>query len=205
LNFLAHAHLSRHDEELLVGQMLGDFLEPGWRERFPLGIIRGVELHQQVDRFTDTHPVFGQSRRRLGDSYRLSAGVLVDVFYDHFLARSWERYHPERPLLEFTRHVYDTLARHEPLLTGRLRYVLPSMSSHDWLGSYGDLHAVDRALRGISRRLSRPNPIGSGGQALREHYAELETDFHAFFPELEAFVAQWPESPAGTRGTEPWV
>ena len=173
----------------MVGQMLGDFLEPGWRERLPPRVIQGVELHQQVDRFTDTHPVFAQSRRRLGDDYRLYAGVLVDVFYDHFLARNWERYHPERPLVEFTAGVYAVLARHESSLTKRLRRVLPSMSSHDWLGSYGRLEAVDRALLGISRRLSRPNPMAEGGKALRLHYVDLETDFHAFFPELEAFVA----------------
>lgn len=176
--------------------MLGDFLEPGWRQRLPPGIVRGVELHQQVDRFTDTHAVFAQSRRRLGEGYRLCGGVLVDVFYDHFLARNWSRYHPERSLPEFSRHVYGVLARHEPALTDRLRYVLPSMARHDWLGSYGDLHAVDGALRGIGRRLSRPNPIGAGGQALRESYAELEADFHAFFPALEAFAAEWSKTAA---------
>ena len=63
------------------------------------------------------------------------------------------------------------------------------MSRHDWLGSYGSLEAIDRVLLGISRRLTRANPMAEGGEALREHYAELESDFHAFFPELEAFVA----------------
>lgn len=172
----------------MAGQMLGDFLEPGWRERLPPRIVEGVELHHQVDRFTDTHPVFARSRRRLGDGYRLYAGVLADVFYDHFLARSWERYHPERSLPEFTRHVYEALARREASLTGRFLRVLPSMSAQDWLGSYGRLEAIDRVLLGISRRLSRPGPMAAGGEALRRNYAGLEADFHEFFPELEAFV-----------------
>ena len=188
MNFLAHAHLSRHDEELLVGQMLGDFLEPGWRERLPPGVARGVELHQKVDRFTDTHPVFGRSRRRLGERYRLYSGVMVDVFYDHFLARNWNRYHAERRLPEFTAYVYAVLKRHEASLTGRFVRVFPSMSQHDWLGSYGKLQSIDRVLLGIGRRLRRANPMAEGGQALRESYSELEDDFHAFFPELEAFA-----------------
>lgn len=176
----------------MAGQMLGDFLEPGWRERLPPRMAAGVRLHQQVDRFTDTHPLFARSRRRLGDRYRLYAGVLVDVFYDHFLACNWRRYHPERSLPEFSAHVYAVLARHESVFTDRFRRVFPSMAAHDWLGSYGRLESVDRALLGISRRLTRANPMAEGGEALRERYAELEADFHAFFPELEAFVAGQP-------------
>jgi acyl carrier protein phosphodiesterase len=189
LNFLAHVHLSRDDEELLVGQILADFLEPGWRERLPPRVRQGVELHQQVDRFTDTHPVFAVSRRRLGPRFRLYSGVLVDVFYDHFLARNWARYHPGRPLDEFSRDVYATLERHESALTGRFLRVFPSMRDHDWLASYARLDSVDRALAGISRRLTRANPLEQGGEALRLHYSEVEDDFHAFFPDLEAFVA----------------
>ena len=189
MNFLAHVYLSRDDEELLVGQMLGDFLEPGWRERLPPRIRQGVELHQQVDRFTDAHPVFAVSRRRLGPRFRLYSGVLVDVFYDHFLACNWARYHPERPLDEFSREVYATLERHGDVLTGRFLRVLPFMREHDWLASYACLESVDRALAGISRRLSRANPLAEGGEALRQHYAALEGDFRAFFPDLEAFVA----------------
>jgi acyl carrier protein phosphodiesterase len=188
LNFLAHVHLSRHDEELVVGQMLGDFLEPGWRERLPPRIRAGVDLHHQVDRFTDAHPVFATSRQRLGPRFRLYSGVLVDVFYDHFLARNWSRYHPGRPLAEFSRDVYATLERHSDALTGRFLRVFPSMRAHDWLASYARIEAVDRALLGLSRRLARANPMAEGGEELREHYADLETDFHAFFPELEAFV-----------------
>ena len=188
LNFLAHVHLSRHDDKLLVGQMLGDFLEPGWRDRLPPGVVRGVNLHHRVDRFADTHPIFSKSRKRLGDEYRLYGGVMVDVFYDHFLAVHWDRYHPGQPLPEFTSYVYEVLARHEGSFTARFRKVFPSMSRHDWLGSYGSVRAIDRVLLGISRRLSRANPMAEGGKALRRHYTKLEKDFHEFFPELEAFV-----------------
>jgi acyl carrier protein phosphodiesterase len=189
LNFLAHAHLSRHDDELLAGQMLGDFLEPGWRERLPPRIVEGVNLHHQVDRFTDAHPTFLQSRRRLDPRFRRYSGVLVDVFYDHFLAANWARYHPGESLREFSQRVYALLARDETVVTSRLRRVLPSMTAHDWLAGYAYLDAIDATLAGISRRLSRDNPLAEGGLALRAHYAGLERDFHAFFPELEAFAA----------------
>ncbi len=176
-----------------MGQMLGDFLEPGWRDRLPPRIVEGVELHQRVDRFTDAHPVFLRSRRRLGDRFRLVSGVMVDVFYDHFLACNWERYHPERGLPAFSASVYDALQRRHGSLTARFQRVLPVMARQDWLSSYGRLEAVDRALLGLSRRLKRANPMAEGGQALRSNYAELEDDFHAFFPELERFAASPPD------------
>ncbi|MCB1021379.1 MAG: DUF479 domain-containing protein [Bryobacterales bacterium] len=188
MNFLAHVHLSRHDEELMVGQMLGDFLERGWRENLPPRVVEGVNLHHKVDRFTDTHAVFARSRKRLGDELRLYSGVLVDIFYDHFLAQSWARYHPAQPLPAFSAEVYATLERHSGSLTGRFLRVFPSMRAHDWLSGYVRLEAIDRVLLGVSRRLSRPNPIPAGGLALRAHYAALEEDFHEFFPQLEAYV-----------------
>ena len=126
------------------------------------------------------------SAQAIGDSV---SGVLVDVFYDHFLARNWGRYHPDGSLTDFSRRTYDVLERREESLTQRFRRVLPMMAQHDWLASYERLEAIDTALRGISRRLTRANPIAEGGEALREQYGELEGDFHAFFPELEAFVA----------------
>ena len=198
LNLLAHAHLSRHDDELLVGQMLGDFLEPGWRERLPPRVIQGVRLHHQVDRFTDAHPLFVQSRRRLGPRLRRYSGILVDVFYDHFLARHWESYHLDQSLAGFSRHVYAVLERHKRSLTGRFSRVFPSIAAQDWLSSYARLEAVDSALLGLSRRLGRANPMAEGGEALREHYAELECDFKAFFPTLEAFASQETAALANT-------
>ena len=188
MNFLAHAYLSRADEDLLIGQLLGDFLEPGWRERLPARVAAGVRLHQRVDAFTDRHPAFLASRKRFEPRLRRYSGVLVDVFYDHLLARSWSRYHPDGPLEDFSASVYRALERRRGDLTARLARVYPRMAAQDWLSSYRRIEAVEQALAGISHRLSRPNPLAEGAAALRESHADFAADFDAFFPDLIAFA-----------------
>lgn len=188
MNFLAHLYLSAHDEDLLLGQLLGDFLEPGWKQTLSPGIQAGVRLHQKVDFFTDTHPVFGVSRRRLPEPYRRYAGVLVDVFYDHVLARRWDDYSPGEPLDAFIQRSYATLERRRDDLTPRLRRTLPAIIRYDWLGSYRRVDGIARTLRGLSRRLRFPNPLAEAVSVLETDYPGFENDFRQFFPELQAFV-----------------
>ena len=188
MNYLAHLFLSGDEEDLLVGQLLGDFLEPGWQRTLPPGVQAGVRLHQQVDRFTDAHELFVASRRRLPDVYRRFSGVLVDVFYDHVLARRWDDYSPDEPLDAFIRRAYATLDRRREDLTPRLRRTLPAIIHFDWLGSYQRLDGIARTLRGLSRRLRFPNPMAEAVSALESDYPAYERDFQEFFPELQAFV-----------------
>jgi acyl carrier protein phosphodiesterase len=145
-------------------------------------------MHQRVDAFSDSHAAFARSRRRFQPPHRRYAGVLVDLVYDHFLAAHWEDYSPE-PLSDFTRRAYAVLASREAILPARLQGMLPRMIADDWLSAYRDLDNVGRALRGISHRLRRANPLGDSLAALRANYAGLEKDFHEFFPELAAFSA----------------
>lgn len=188
MNFLAHLYLAGEDEDLILGQMLGDFLEPGWREQVPPEVQRGVRQHQQVDQFTDRHPIFKRSRQRLPTGLRRYAGIVVDIYYDHLLANHWGRFHAELTLEEFARSRYDVLQKREDVLTAKLRRVLPSVVRHDWLTSYRDFAGIERALLGVSRRLRHENPIAEAGEALRSEHDGLDEDFLEFFPDLERFV-----------------
>ena len=190
MNFLAHLYLAGEDEELILGQMLGDFLEPGWRERVPPGVQRGVRQHQQVDLFTDRHPVFKRSRARLPPGLRRYAGIVIDIYYDHLLATHWPRFHAELTLEEFARSRYEVLQKKERDLTSKLRRVLPSIVRHDWLTSYRGNAGIERALRDVSRRLRRENPVAAAGKALRRQHDGLDEDFLEFFPDLERFVEE---------------
>ncbi len=190
MNLLAHLHLAGEDEDLIVGQVLGDFLERGWRNLVPAGVERGVRQHQQVDSFTDGHPLFKRSRARLPPELRRFAGIVVDIYYDHLLANHWGSFHRERSLEEFAQSRYRVLREREDVLTGRLRRALPSIVRHDWLTAYRDFEGIERALHGVSRRLKRENPIAEAGAALRAEHEGLEEDFLEFFPALERFVAE---------------
>lgn len=187
MNYLGHLYLADGTPESLLGNLLGDFLKGVSLEQFPDPVRRGIQQHLRVDAFTDSHPLFRRSRARVQPPHRRYAGVLVDVFYDHFLARHWHEYSPV-PLPTFAGEFYTVLEAHQALLPEPLRRMAPRMAAEDWLCSYARLDGIDRTLRRLSRRLSRENGLGEAIVELEREYAALETDFRGFFPDLIAHV-----------------
>jgi acyl carrier protein phosphodiesterase len=186
LNYLAHLRLAPAAPLLRLGNLLGDFVRGVDVSSLPPAVREGIAQHRAIDRFTDQHPRFCHSRARLGAPFARVSGVLVDVFYDHFLAREWQRWGDGRTLAQFTGDVYHLLAEQRELLSPQLRAALPHMVAQDWLGSYGDLDAVDLVLGRMARRLRHSTTLGEGGTALRANYDGLQGDFAAFFPEAIA-------------------
>ncbi|MDH4133352.1 MAG: ACP phosphodiesterase [Gammaproteobacteria bacterium] len=190
MNYLAHAFLGRATPELLTGSMLGDFVKGRLDDRYPPEVRAGIALHRAIDGFTDSHARVQASRALIAPERRRFAGILVDVFHDHFLARHWSRF-SSTPLERFTAEVYGTLWPQRHGFPERLQRMLPWMRADDWLASYADVDAVDASLRGMSRRFrfaERAQPLASGVEELNAHYAELEQLFLEFFPELERYA-----------------
>jgi len=190
VNFLAHFLLTPDDEELLVGQMMGDFLTRGWRERVSPRVEQGIRLHQAIDVYADRHPIGAEARKRFDKPYRRYAGILLDVFYDHFLARDFEAYSGGESLELFSARCYEILVRRRESAPPRMQRAIDSMSRHDWLGAYASMDGVRGALTGISRRLSRENPLAEAAELLPAMDARLEADFRVFFPELREFTEE---------------
>lgn len=197
MNYLAHLLLCDGRPESLVGSILGDFARGVDLAVLPIGVQEAVALHFRVDAFTDAHPVVIESKRRIPAPHRRYAGVLIDMVYDHFLARRWEQY-SDVPLRAFTAHAYEALLQAEAMLPERMARVCQAMAAGDWLGSYVRLDAIDMALQRMARRLTRTNDLATGGRALVASYDLLEADFQRFFPELQAY-AQLPAAPRGLR------
>lgn len=182
MNYLAHLRLSPPEPDWWVGSLLADFSRGVDLTAFSPAVRKAVTLHFRLDAFTDAHPVVRESKARIRPPHRRYAGVLVDVFYDHFLARLWEDY-SEVPLATFASRVYAALAEREALLPERMRRACAAMISDDWLRSYCEVSGIDAALRRMSRRLTRENHLDTGAEALRAEYEALEDDFRRFFPE----------------------
>jgi acyl carrier protein phosphodiesterase len=189
MNYLAHLYLARPAHEAMLGALLGDFV-------FGLAALdaysaverREILLHRRVDRYTDEHPLVAGSRRLFGDGRRRYAGIALDVYYDHCLARDWHRY-GDVPLDAFTAPFYRYLLSRQEQLPERLRRIAPSMAAHDWLGSYRERDSVDRAVARIATRLSRNGDrLVECLDDLRRHEAEIAAGFDAFFPQLVAHV-----------------
>lgn len=190
MNYLAHVFLQRSAPELLIGGILGDFVKGAVDARFSPGVQAGILLHRAIDRYTDAHATVRASAALISPARRRFAGILVDVFYDHFLARHWARY-SEHTLHEFTHATYATLASQATDYPERLQRILPFMIKQDWLSSYIHIESVDAALHGIARRFQRyPRAavLADGVQELIQNHDALEQQFLEFFPEVVEFV-----------------
>jgi acyl carrier protein phosphodiesterase len=192
MNYLAHIYLAdKGDEKLLIGNFLGDFVrkveEPDYEE-----IIRqGIHMHRKLDSFTDSHPIFLISRRRVSSLNRRFAGILIDMFYDHYLARNWGEY-STYSLEDYTQRFYDILNRNNSILPDKLKRMMPYLIEDNWLLSYREISGMEQAVNNIARRFAHSrhtmhNPI----QELINNYEQLEHDFKAFFPQAIEHANNW--------------
>jgi acyl carrier protein phosphodiesterase len=185
MNYLAHLHLGGQRPGQLLGSLYGDFVKGRLQGQFDPEIEAAIQLHRSIDMFTDRHPLVDVSLSRFSLTRRRYAGIVLDVFFDHCLARDWTLY-ADRPLEDFTSHVYRVLAA-ESQLPGRLAQIAPPMAANDWLGSYRDFAVLEQVLRGISRRLTRPEELAGAMRELERLYAPLSEDFRLFYPQLQVF------------------
>lgn len=191
MNYLAHLYLSGNNADLLLGNFIADHLKGADRKRlYPETIKRGIALHRRIDTFTDAHPVVAESKVRVREQFGKYAPVIVDVFYDHFLAANWQNYH-EKPLLEYAQQTYTLLQNRFHELPAGAQHMLPYMIQHDWLSGYAHLAGIQRVMGGMSRRSKFDSRMHEAPALLESAYPAFETEFKRFFPELEAHVQQF--------------
>ena len=187
MNYLAHLYLSDANDDAWLGSLLGDFVKGPLDGRYSETITQAIVLHRKIDSFTDSHPLVLRSKARISPARRRYAGIMTDMFYDHFLARHWEDFHDE-PLALFAGRIYRVLDKHHGILPERLKYMAPIMAQGDWLGSYADIDSIHSALNRMSRRLKRENRLIDSAEELVGNYEQLEVDFREFMPQVEQFA-----------------
>lgn len=187
MNFLAHFFLSCDSEALLLGNFLADYVDNAAVRGYPAAIQEGVQLHRKIDSYTDTHPEVLRGVRRLYDKHGKYAPVVVDVFYDYFLAINWPAY-SEQPLAEFTQGVYRILEKNIGMMPGELRQRLPHMIADDWLQAYGSHNGIDYTFYRMKRRVSRPEYLEGALDSLIRDFEPLNEEFNRFFPDVIGFV-----------------
>jgi acyl carrier protein phosphodiesterase len=187
MNWLAHLFLSEPFPAFRIGNLLPDLVPMSGLAGLSPEYMRGVRQHRRIDAFTDSHPIVRQSIRRVSPEFRRFGGVLVDIFYDHFLTRDWPKLSPT-PLPVFVDEFYASFARHRGEIPPEAYLHLEQMKSANWLCAYGDLDGVSLTLQRISGRLRRPVPLGNAVSILESEYAGFQADFAAFFPELVSHV-----------------
>jgi len=194
MNFLFHLHLSGDDPDLLTGNFMGDFVKGRLGEGYPPRIVEGIRLHRRIDSFANHNPLFRRSYGRIAPQYGLWRGVLVDLFYDHFLSVGWGEWADE-PLATYLGRVRLMIDARRKWLPERLQSLLPVIFE-ELLPSYCEVAGIGVALKRMSYRVKRDNPLAGGELELIRNYAELREDFRCFVPAAREFVADFLEKDA---------
>ncbi len=190
MNFLAHALLAGDSPALIVGGVVGDWIKGTLPGVLPHDLAKGVALHRAIDEFAESHPAFCRSRRRVSSQRRRYAGVLVDVFYDHLLAKYWTEIH-HRPLDEYCDEVYRHIQDRLPDLPTSSHPALNMMAQQDWLSSYTHIEEIADVLSRMSRRARQPNPLVNGEHEFLANVEGFTTDFYEWFDDAKVFCEQW--------------
>lgn len=187
MNYLAHLYLAEYNPESLLGNLLGDFVKGSAINVYSEGIRCGIMLHRQVDAYTDSHAIVTSSKALISPLNRRYAGIVVDIFYDHFLASQWQRY-SQVSLESFARNIYRVLQDYQSILPMPLQKALPIMVERNLLVSYANIDNIRGVLNRFSRRIRRENHLGSAAEDLITNYDLLSLHFQSFFPDLINFV-----------------
>ncbi len=189
MNYLAHLLLAAPEPEFLIGAIMGDFLRGSVDHVQPPLRRLGIIHHRRIDRFTDDHPRIKTSKNRFSSPERRYAGIFIDVFFDHFLARHWHCY-SEQPLNSFILNSYQILQQNDSTFPIKMQSSITYMINTNLLSSYQHKTGVTAALQRMSLRLRKSNPLSRADQLLNRYYRELDEDFQQFFPDLQHFALQ---------------
>ncbi len=169
-----------------MGNFIGDFVKGSNLNAYPESMAMGIKLHREIDRFTDTHEVVLKSKLLLREKYRHYAPVIVDIYYDHFLASSWSKRH-SLPLRDFTHQFYRLSEKYLDKIPKSAIRVLKYMKADNWLYNYKSIEGIDRALTGMSRRTTFQSKMEESVHDLKQHYQHFQEHFDTFFPDLIRF------------------
>lgn len=190
MNFLAHALLAGDTPALIVGGVIGDWIKGPLPGTLPDDLAKGVALHRAIDSYAESNPAFCRSRSRVSADRRRYAGVLVDVFYDHLLARNWPAVN-DRPLDEYCAGVYRLIEDRLNDLPVSSHRALTMMAEEDWLASYEHIEGIADVLDRMSRRARQPNPLANGEQEFLADVDGFAGDFHEWLDDTREFSRQW--------------
>lgn len=196
MNFLAHCYLSGQNPHIITGNFIGDFVKGrNLAATYGSGIALGVALHRAIDTYTDSHHIVKHSKNRLRPTYGHYSGVIVDIFYDHFLAAGWSTY-SDIPLDDYAATIYALITEQHAILPERVNQMLPFMVRGNWLRNYANLEGIERVLGGMARRTTFESKMELATNDLRESYHDFKKEFEEFFPDLQDYCSQWLEKPS---------
>lgn len=187
MNYLAHTFLSGIEEEVIVGNFIGDYVKGRVYDKFPPNIRKGVLLHRRIDSFTDRHKIVSQSKSYFAPKYHKYAGIIIDILYDHFLAVNWGKF-SNLTIDEYKDNVFACLKSYYSVLPDRVKFFVPSFIKNDWIGLYSSVDGIITVLSRMAMRTTLPDHSEYAREVLHKYYIQLESEFLTFFPMIIAYV-----------------
>ena len=187
MNFLAHIYLSGNSRDILIGNFIGDYVKGKEYEPYPPGIQKGILLHRHIDSFTDHHPITRSSKKFVSERYGKYSGIVVDIFYDHFLSSRWDKY-CDMPLKAYVRDRYRMLDSGFSHFPRGVKSWFPYFIKSNWLETYTSFEGLGLVFKRMSYRTSLPDHSDYAVAQLAENYDELESGFYVFFDEISQYI-----------------
>jgi acyl carrier protein phosphodiesterase len=187
MNFLAHLYLSGSNDHLKVGNFIADWVKGKNYTHFPEMVQTGISLHRHIDSFTDAHPLVKQSISKLRPDYGKYAGIIIDIFYDHFLAANWDKY-SKQSLPSFARNSYIVMLANFRILPAEVKAFIFKLILSNRLETYRTIIGIENVLNLMSNHTSLPNQTKKAINILATEYDSFYAEFDAFFIELKANV-----------------
>jgi acyl carrier protein phosphodiesterase len=187
MNFLAHIYLSGDNDEIKLGNFIGDYVKGNTYNKYPTLVRKGILLHRKIDSFTDSHSIVKKHKSLFYDKYHKYAGIIIDILYDHFLAHYWHMF-SEVEFNEYVDDVNEFLLSNIENMPPELKKIVPGLIHHNWLSSYKTIEGIESVLIGMSKGTSLPAEYTYAILILRKNYENIRHEFFNYFPQLIEYV-----------------
>ncbi len=188
MNYLAHAYLSFNEPDILVGNMISDFVKGKKKFNYPAAIQKGIALHRAIDEYTDNHPATKQAKKFFQPSYGLYSAVFMDIVYDHLLASDANEFSGDS-LMEFSLTTYEVLNSYENVFPDKFRSIFPFMKQYNWLYNYRNVNGIRRSFEGVSYRALYMGEADTAFRIFTDNNDQLRMLYNSFFPSVKKFAS----------------
>lgn len=179
MNYLGHLFFSKNDKQLMLANLFGDFVKGKDLSGYSAKVREGIVLHRAIDNYIDTHPAVLELLHELYAQLPKVAGIAVDLYFDHLLAKNWNRYHPQ-PLEEFLDQFYESIDVTHDDYSPSFRNMIGHLVRVNWISYYPTTDGLDKACNGVSSRLSFPNELKNGLRVFRKHKERITAVFERY-------------------------
>ena len=189
MNYLAHVLLSGDNEKIKVGNFIGDYVKGEHFKKYSESIKKGIILHRSIDQYTDRNKTVKKSKSLLKKKYGKYSGIIIDIFYDHFLTKNWDKF-SSQSLKNFTQNLHNILNKYLEILPEEVKRFVPSFINNDWIKTYKSVEGIKIVLERMSHVTTLPDETDYAINVLNNNYTEIENDFLNYFPELARYIAK---------------